>query len=206
MPVRVLLTAFGAFPGAPVNPTKALARLVVARERKRLARLGIEIISAELPVTYAGAESRAQELVERYRPDAVLHLGLAGRRKALTLETRARNRVSILHPDARRAHSGRLLAETGGPGALPARAPTARTVAAMAGAMRGFRASCRASIDAGDYLCNLTLWATLRTPAPVATFLHIPRPGFRLPLSAMARAATAAILTLARQARLQRTA
>ena len=202
MLVRILLTAFGAFPGAPVNPTAALARRVAVRERRRLARLGIEIVTAELPVIYAGAESRAQELVERHRPDAVLHLGLAGRRKALTLEARARNRLSVLHPDARRARSGRLLVEAGAPDALPARAPIARTVAAMAGA----GPACRRSIDAGDYLCNLTLWATLRSPAPVAAFLHIPKPGPRVTLPRMADGVTAAILTLAREARLQRTA
>ena len=88
------------------------------------------------------------------------------------------------------------------PAALPARAPIARTVVAMTGA----GAACRRSVDAGDYLCNLTLWATLRSPAPVAAFLHIPKPGPRATLPRMADGVTAAILTLAREARLQRTA
>lgn len=200
--MRVLLTAFGAFPGAPVNPTRALAALVARRERSRLARLGVDLVIAELPVVYAGAEARVNALIASHTPDAVLHLGLAGRRRALTLETRARNRLSVLHPDARRARAGRLLVETGGPGALPVRAPVARTLAAMAWT----GAPCRASIDAGDYLCNLTLWATLRSRTQVAAFLHIPRPGARAPLATMAAAVGAAIITLAGEARRQRTA
>lgn len=88
--VCVLLTAFSSFPGAPVNPTMAIARRVERRHGPRLARLGIELQTAVLPVVYAGAEARARGLIERLRPQVVLHLGLAARRKKLSFETRAR--------------------------------------------------------------------------------------------------------------------
>ena len=201
--LRVLLTAFGAFPGAPVNPTMAIARMVERRHGARLARLGIELQTAVLPVVYDGAEARAEGLIASMCPDAVLHLGLAGRRRRLSFETRARNRLSVLHPDAGRRRAGRMLIEPGGPLALASRAPVARCV----NAIRAAGAACAPSIDAGDYLCNQTLFASLRTDAPVVAFLHVPRPGSsrgtrKIPLARMAEGVTAAILVMAREARL----
>jgi pyrrolidone-carboxylate peptidase len=38
------------------------------------------------------------------------------------------------------------------------------------------RARTAPSIDAGDYLCNQTLYASLAGATPVVTFLHVPRP------------------------------
>lgn len=201
--LRVLVTAFGAFPGAPVNPTGALAALLARRHAARLSRLGLRLTSVELPVVYAGAEARVLDLVAAHRPDVVLHLGLAARRKTLTFEARARNRLSRLHPDATRAVSQRGVLEPGGPAALPARAPVSRAVAAM----RQAGVACAPSMDAGDYLCNQTLWAALRSPAPIAGFLHIPRPRRGAPLTRTADAVAAAVLVLARAAReRQRTA
>ncbi len=210
--IRVLLTAFGSFPGAPVNPTMAIARMVGRRHGRRFARLGIELRTAELPVVYAGAETRAAALIAQMKPDVVLHLGLAGRRKRLSFETRARNRLSVLHPDAARRRAGRLLVEPDGPSALAARAPVARCVRAIAAA----GAACAPSIDAGDYLCNQTLYASLRSAAPMVAFVHVPKPRrlrgphraprASIPLPRMAEGIAAAIVEMARDARARRAA
>ena len=211
-PTRLLFTAFGSFPGARVNPTSAIARLVLTRHGRRLSRLGLELHTAELPVIFAGAEERARDLIENLQPDAVLHLGLAGRRKRLSFEVRARNRLNVLHPDAARARAERLLIEQGGPAFRPARAPIARCVHAIAAT----GAACARSIDAGDYLCNQTLFASLGSNAPVVAFLHVPRPrrlrtkrrkhGSGVTLAQMAEGAVAALLVMAWEARrVQRT-
>ncbi len=208
MPVlRVLLTAFGSFPGAPVNPTMAIARRVERRHGRRLARLGVEIHTAVLPVVYKGAERRAADLIAAVQPHVVLHLGLAARRKKLSFETRARNRLSVLHPDAARQFSGHMWIDPQGPFAHASRAPVARCVAAIS--QTG--AACAASIDAGDYLCNQTLYASLGGPAPLVAFLHAPRPrrlraprkGWprRMTLDQMAEGAFAAILEMTKAAR-----
>lgn len=212
MPVKVLLTAFGAFPGAQSNPTVALARLVDRRWRRTLERADIDLHVAVLPVVYDGAEARTRALIEAIRPDVVLHLGLAGRRKTLSLETRARNRLNTIRPDAARRLSGRLTLAAGGPDHRRARTPTAT----MRAAMNAAGAPCAASIDAGDYLCNQTLYASLASAAPVVGFLHIPRPANprkplreagprrgRIPLAAMARATVAGIRASARELRRQ---
>jgi len=194
--IRVLLTAFGAFPGAPVNPTMAIARLVARRHGRRLARLGIELHTAVLPVEYAGAEQRAGALIATLAPDVALHLGLAARRKRLSFETRARNRLSVLHPDAARRRAERFFIEREGPPIRASRAPVARCVSAIIKA----GAACAPSIDAGDYLCNQTLYASLGTDAPVVAFLHTPRPR-RIALPQMAEGTAAAIIEMAKEAR-----
>ncbi|MCX8254707.1 MAG: pyroglutamyl-peptidase I, partial [Beijerinckiaceae bacterium] len=91
----VLVTAFGAFPGARTNPTLAiLARL--ERSRGRLARLGIDLHGLALPVVYDALAPALRTAAAASRPDAVLHLGLAGRRRWLSVETRAVNRAGPL--------------------------------------------------------------------------------------------------------------
>ena len=53
---RVLVTAFGPFPGAPSNPTMALVRALERRHGKRLARLSISLHTRILPVRFAQVE------------------------------------------------------------------------------------------------------------------------------------------------------
>lgn len=199
--VRILVTAFGSFPGAPVNPTMALARLLRRRHGRRLARLGLDIHTAVLPVVYAGAEKQTADLIARIKPQVVLHLGLAARRKRLSFETRAKNRLNILHPDAARRTSGRMAIEKGGAFALASRAPAPRCVAAIARS----GAACAPSIDAGDYLCNQTLYASLRAEAPIVAFLHVPRPRRTgrtgVTLAQMADGACAALIEMAKDTR-----
>ncbi|HEY8580591.1 MAG TPA: pyroglutamyl-peptidase I, partial [Beijerinckiaceae bacterium] len=86
MTIKILVTGFGAFPGAPANPTTAILKRLERDHRRSLALAGVELRTAVLPVVYEGAEARAAAAVDD--ADAVLHLGLAGRRRALTLEAR----------------------------------------------------------------------------------------------------------------------
>ena len=200
----VLVTGFGAFPGAPKNPT---AEIIAALERHagRLARLGLSLRREELPVMFDGADDRLRALVARYRPDVILHLGVAGRRRRISIETRAINRAGPLHPDA----SGRCPPQILVPGAasgLRATYPASRILAALR--RHGFDAE--RSIDAGDYVCNATLYRSLLDgTAPEIGFIHVPkargaqrplarvrRP--RLSIDAMADAVLSAILAMAR--------
>jgi pyroglutamyl-peptidase len=166
----VLVTGFGAFPGAPVNPSAAiLTRL--ARHRGRLARLGIVLETRLLPVIFEAIEPALAAQAAALKPDAILHLGLARRRRVLSVETRAINRAGPLHPDA----AGRRPAQTisaGSPSILPATYPASRILRAI----RAQGVAAKGSIDAGDYVCNTTLYLTLRhQTAPLAGFLHLPR-------------------------------
>ena len=201
---RLLVTGFGAFPGAPGNPTLAIiARL--ARSR-RFAHLGVELEVRALPVIYAGSEARLASIIAQIRPDAILHLGLAARRKGISVETRALNRSHPLRVDAARRppEAARVLPR--GPHMLAARwsAPRIATAAGPSGAPAAL------SLDAGDYLCNQTLDLTLSTTSVPAGFIHVPlprgaRPGEknarRPTLATLVRAIEEAALSLAVQAR-----
>jgi pyroglutamyl-peptidase len=192
--VRILVTAFGAFPGAPRNPTLAIARQLAERHQRRLARLGIDLQTQTLPVDFARLDAA---LLARLSggADVIVHLGLAGARKVVSVETRALNKRSILRPDAMKARAASRDLEPG-PFERRARWPAQR----LASAMKAHILT-QLSRDAGDYLCNQTLWLTLGRHRGLAGFVHVPHPGAALPLEAMTRAIVQALILLAAQHR-----
>src|SRR3977135_358477 len=99
-PLRILITGFGPFPGAPYNPTMPLvARLL----RLRRPALGdVELVGHIFHVTYSTVDRELPALIARHRPQALLMFGLADRTAHVRIETRARNAVTTLFPDADR--------------------------------------------------------------------------------------------------------
>lgn len=168
---RVLLTGFGAFPGAPANPTERIVQRIARRHARHRLRRDIDLHTAILPVVYAGTGRRIRRLLDEHRPDIVIHLGLAARRRELSVETRARNRLSIVHPDAEGRLSGSHAVLPGRPAQRRSRWPAARLV----NVMRRTGAPSRASIDAGDYLCNQALFLSLEMHDGPCGFVHVPR-------------------------------
>jgi pyroglutamyl-peptidase len=165
--MRVLITGFGPFPGAPFNPSAALANALARRRRPALA--GIERVVHVFATTYASVDRDLPKLLAQ-KPDVVLMFGVAGRRRQLCIETRARNAVSLLFPDASGRRPLRGVIKLHGPAALTGNAPFAR----LAGAA-GTKA--RLSRDAGRYLCNYVYWRGLeqvRGTRPLVQFVHIP--------------------------------
>jgi pyroglutamyl-peptidase len=165
--MRVLITGFGPFPGAPFNPSAALAKALARKRRPALA--SIERTTHVFATTYASVDRGLPKLFAQ-KPDIVLMFGLAGRRRQLGIETRARNSVSLLFPDAggHRPQHGAIVLR--GPAALKGNAPFAR----LAGAA-GSKA--RLSRDAGRYLCNYVYWRALehlRGTRPLVQFVHVP--------------------------------
>jgi pyroglutamyl-peptidase len=163
--VRVLITGFGPFPGAPFNPSAALASALARRRRPALA--GIERAVHVFATTYASVDRDLPKLLKQ-KPDIVLMFGVAGQRHQLCIETRARNAVSLLFPDADRHRPRHGVIKLHGPAALTGNAPFAR----LAGAT-----GTRLSRDAGRYLCNYVYWRGLeqvRGARPLVQFVHIP--------------------------------
>ena len=202
--IRVLVTAFGAFPGARSNPTIAIARELERRHGPRLARLSIALQTRILPVRFADVGDALGAALADVRPDVVLHLGLAGRRKKLCVETRALNRMATLRPDAARVFAASPLVVPGAPALRIARWPAQRVRAAM-----DRSAATQLSIDAGDYVCNQTLFLTLSTNVRQAGFIHVPRPRrgdsrSRPHIARMVEAAFAALLVMTAAARAPR--
>lgn len=170
--LRILITGFGPFPGAPYNPTQPLvARLL----RLRRPALGdVELCGHIFPVTYKAVDRELPELLAKHRPQALLMFGLASRTPYVRIETRARNAVTTLWPDAdhTRVRKGSI---AGGADAVTFGPHTAKLRRAAAGT----GVDARASRDAGSYLCNYLSWraieATCGDSGPrLAAFVHVP--------------------------------
>jgi pyroglutamyl-peptidase len=169
--LKILVTGFGRFPGARKNPTAALIRALAA-QRARLARLGIELERAVLPARYAAVGQALQELDDKLKPDAILHFGLAARRKFFSVETRALNRLSLLRCDASGARAPSRAIIPGAPAAARATLPCHEIEAAL----RRSGLPARISINPGSYLCNEALYLSLaRSQARAIGFIHVPR-------------------------------
>ncbi|VTZ50933.1 Peptidase C15 pyroglutamyl peptidase I [Methylocella tundrae] len=204
-PLRILVTGFAGFPGSPKNPTaKMMAAL--ASYRLRLALTGIRLEPHVLPVIYAEIAPRLVRLQKEIEPDAILHFGVATRRTKFCVEARALNRVSILHPDASGATAPRRAIIAGAPMSLTSSVPCGLIAAELR--RNGFAAA--VSTDAGDYVCNQTLFLSLnqghmqQNHAPLVGFVHVPplavryrRGTGRFSLDDAVRAALVAIRILA---------
>ncbi len=124
---------------------------------------------AVLDVEYSALSPRLSRLFAETSPDAVLLLGVASRRKALSIESLARNRVSMLRPDAAKQHAWSRAIAHGAPEFFHSPAPAAR-LAALA---RRAGVPAEISHDAGDYLCNESFYLSLLMDRRAA-FVHLP--------------------------------
>jgi pyroglutamyl-peptidase len=193
--MRLLITAFGPFPGVPKNPSEALARRIAADRRLKAA--GIETSVRIFPTEYAAVARMIPEMIAEASPDAVLMFGVASRRKHLSVEKRGANRASLLHSDASGKKPPLMVLTKDGPAFRRGRAPFGEI--AVAGTRAGFRA--RLSRSAGTYLCNASYYlmlgaASANTPC---LFLHIPKIRGRAMQSRLAAAGLAAARVLMRR-------
>lgn len=167
---RVLLTGFGPFGPHRANPSEALVRRIAADPPP-----GIDLATLVLPVSWDGAFPPVAAALAELRPDAVLHVGLAANRTSVEFERFAVNwRSAPLADETGRSLAG-VPVEPGGPAAVASTAD----VDALAAAAAAAGAPAAASSHAGTFLCNDTLYRTLRwferrrIPASVA-FCHLP--------------------------------
>jgi pyroglutamyl-peptidase len=168
--MRIVIAGFGPFSGAPSNPSAHLALALARRRRPALA--GIKIASHVFATAYAAVDRDLPKLLAR-KPDVILIFGLAGRRREVCIETRARNRRSPLFPDMTGARPQRAAVQIGQVRELKGNAPFAH----LLNAVRRTALPARLSRDAGAYLCNYAYWRALqhvRNGRPLVQFVHIP--------------------------------
>jgi pyroglutamyl-peptidase len=170
--LRLLVTGFGPFPGAPFNPTEPLVARLLRLRRPALSE--VDLAGHIFPVTYRDVDRELPELLASHRPDALLMFGLATRTAHVRIETRIRNAVTMLRPDAGRT-TPRKGSIAGDNDAVMFGPHTDKLLrAALATGI-----DARLSRDAGSYLCNYLSWraieATRRDGGPrLAAFVHIP--------------------------------
>lgn len=134
----------------------------------------VELASHIFPVTYAAVDRQLPELVATCKPHAMLMFGLASRTSHLRVETRARNAVTMLWPDADHVRVRK--------GAIAPNADAMRFGRHTARLLRAARLTgidARASRDAGSYLCNYLGWRAIErvrcgNGPLLAAFIHIP--------------------------------
>ena len=171
--LRILVTGFGPFPGAPFNPTGPLVTRLARLRRPGLAK--VEIVPHVFPTSYAAVDHDLPKLIAKYRPDALLMFGLAMRARMLRIETRARNALALI-PDAGGKSPRRGTIARGQIVALAMPSPTLRLLAAV----RAANVPVMLSRDAGRYLCNYLCWraaeVTSKAGGPsLAVFVHVPK-------------------------------
>jgi len=167
--MKLLLTAFEPFGGESVNP----ALEAVGRVRERIG--AVDVVKLTVPTVFGLCVETVRAVLERERPDAVLCVGQAGGRAALTPE-----RVAINCDDASKADNAGnrpqdMPVVPGGPAAYFTSLP----VKAMAEAIRAAGVRAEISNSAGTFVCNHLFYGLLRTlerdwPGVRGGFIHVP--------------------------------
>ena len=169
MPPILILTGFEPFRGERINPSWEVARGfdgdVIG---------GMQIKSVRVPVGCAKAARRIIGAIVRYRPRAVIGLGEAGGRPAISLERIAINLADERGALAKSGDPGFTPVVRGGPDAYFSRLPLRAIIRELD--RKEIPAS--VSLTAGVYACNALMYAALhqlrRKPTVPVGFIHLP--------------------------------
>nr|WP_246256667.1 pyroglutamyl-peptidase I [Isoptericola halotolerans] len=189
-----MVTGFEPFGGATVNESWEAVRLVA--DAWGAAGGDHELVTARLPVTFAGAALAVRRLLVEHEPEVVVSVGLAAGTGTVRLE-----RVAINVADARIAdNDGRRPIDepvvVGGPAAYLTSLP----IKAALRAVEELGVPVGVSNSAGTYVCNATFYALAHAVVgrPVRVgFVHVPS-GDVVPPATAARALSAVVRTAVR--------
>lgn len=189
----VLLTGFEPFGGDDVNPSGDAVALVAAEWTGPA-----ELVTAVLPVTFAGAATRMRELIAAHSPDTVIATGLAGGTTGIHIERIAVNLADARIPDNDDVQPVDQPSIDGAPAAAFATLP----VKAIAAAIQDAGIPAEVSHSAGTFVCNHVFFTALDAAGSSTRtgFLHVPwssdaapEDARHLPLAVIARAMRIAI-------------
>ena len=161
--MRVLLTGFEPFGNSSLNPSGEIVKAIKADN----------VICAILPVTFGGSAQALIKLIKLHKPDAVLCLGQAEGRHAITPE-----RVAVNLDDARIADNvgnmpaDQLIVESG-----PAAYFSTLPVKEMVSAMKNAGVPAAVSMSAGTFVCNHLFYSLqhhLYGSTVRSGFMHVP--------------------------------
>jgi pyroglutamyl-peptidase len=168
----VLLTGFDAFDGARTNPSWLVA---AALHRRQI--VGHRIVAAQLPTVFDRSRSELAALLKLHNPTLVVCLGLAGGRKAISLERVAINVNDARIPD----NSGQQPLDTPVLAGGPAAYFTSLPVKAMLRALQQAGVAAEVSQTAGTFVCNHVFYALMHELATRRSlrgarggFVHLP--------------------------------
>lgn len=180
--MHILVTGFEPFGNDAFNASGEAVRQLPARLGEH------EVTTAILPVSFAASGQVLASLLAEHQPDALICVGEAGGRAAITPERWAANEDHARIPD----NDGEQPRST----AIRENAPTRveasinPTAAAQALLAAGLEAS--VSEDAGRFVCNHVAYMAYSQPVP-SLFIHVPAlrpPGIRATVGAETDATT----------------
>lgn len=163
----VLVTGFGPFGNHNVNASweavLELDKLVTGDE--------FMLITREIPVEYYTVRTLIPTLWKEYQPKLVIHIGVSGIAKELTLEQQAHNGgydkgdIRGLFPDSQCCHLGAV--------ECIASCLCMETVCtSVTNSKCGVNAV--VSLDPGRYLCDYIYYTSLHINASCTAFIHVP--------------------------------
>ena len=167
--MKALVTGFNAFGGDAVNPSYEAVRRLHARIGN------LDVVTAELPTSFARASRRLHTLIARVQPDIVLGVGLAAEHQAISVERIAVNLCDarIADNDGVQPREKPVIARA--PDAYFSTLPVTNIVDALGRA--GLRAEM--SMSAGTFVCNHVFYSLMHAAAKGnramrAGFVHVP--------------------------------
>jgi pyroglutamyl-peptidase len=167
--MRALVTGFDPFGGARVNASLEAVRRLPAR-------IGtLDIVTAELPTSYARSIPALKAALKDAGPGIVLCVGEAGERSLLSVERVAINVQDARIPDNDGAAPADRPVVRGGPAAYFSTLP----VRAMVAALRAAELPAELSMSAGTFVCNHVFYGLMHVAATTRRsfrggFLHVP--------------------------------
>ena len=166
--MKILLTGFEPFGGESVNPALEAVKLVKAPEN-------VELVKLEIPCVFGKCIDAVIAAVEKELPDAVLCVGLAAGRAALTPERVAINVRDARIPDNAGYQPVDEPVDNAGPAAYFATLP----IREMAKAIEDAGIPATVSNTAGTFCCNDVMYGLLSyledtTPEVMGGFIHVP--------------------------------
>ena len=167
--MKILITGFDPFGGENVNPAYEAVKLLPDTIA------GAEIIKLEVPTRFHRAGAVLEDAMQRHKPDAVICVGQAGGRAAITPEKVAINLMDGRIPDNAGYQPVDVPIREGGETAYFTSLP----VKAMVQRMRDAGIPAAVSYTAGTYVCNYLLYTLLylidkKYPNVRGGFIHVP--------------------------------
>jgi len=160
---KILVTGFEPFATSSLNPSGEIVKALI----------GDDLVTAVLPVVFGQASAQLRELIDLHKPRAVLCLGQAEGRSAMTPE-----RIAINLDDARIADNEgnqpleqRIMAD--GPDGHFSTLPIEKMVASMKAA----EIPASISLSAGTFVCNHIFYVLqdyLKESSVKSGFMHVP--------------------------------
>ena len=167
--MKALVTGFDPFGGSRANASLEAVRRLPARIGS------LDIVTAELPTSYARSLPALRKAIAGARPRIVLCVGEAGDRGVLSIERVAVNLQDARIPDNDGAAPADRPVVRGGPAAYFAALP----VRAMVAALRAAELPAELSMSAGAFVCNHVFYGLMHMAATTKRnfrggFLHVP--------------------------------